>query len=132
MILMYASVGRRGKAQSKPFAATRWFAAGYLLAWSGFSLVATVLQWGIERAALLVRGWRSPAILTGAVVLIAAGVIMDTAQECLSRPMPVAASVLMRHGGFATTGKAACWLGLRTAAIASAAAGPDGASVRRR
>src|SRR5215470_3069380 len=38
MILMYASVGRRAKAQGKPFAATGWFAAGYLLAWSGFSL----------------------------------------------------------------------------------------------
>src|SRR3954452_1446193 len=53
MILMYASVGRRGKAQGKPFAATGWFAAGYLLAWSGFSLAATFLQWAVERAALL-------------------------------------------------------------------------------
>jgi len=28
MILMYARVGRQGKAQGKPFAATGWFAAG--------------------------------------------------------------------------------------------------------
>src|SRR4029079_14981268 len=53
MILMYARVGRQGKAQGKPYAATGWFAAGYLLAWGGFSLAATVLQWVIERAALL-------------------------------------------------------------------------------
>src|SRR6266581_8767902 len=53
MILMYARVGRQGKSQGKPFAATGWFAAGYLLAWSGFSLAATFLQWVIERAALL-------------------------------------------------------------------------------
>jgi predicted metal-binding membrane protein len=33
MILMYARVGRQGKAQGKPFAATGWFAAGYLFAW---------------------------------------------------------------------------------------------------
>src|ERR1700719_4721110 len=56
MILMYASVGRRGKAQGKPVAATGWFAAGYLLAWSGFSLAATCLQWAMERAALLDSG----------------------------------------------------------------------------
>ena len=53
MILMYARVVRQGQAQGRPFAATGWFAAGYLLAWTGFSLAATVLQWVIERAALL-------------------------------------------------------------------------------
>ncbi|MBB4426250.1 putative metal-binding membrane protein [Bradyrhizobium sp. CIR48] len=61
MILMYARVGRQGKAQGKPFAATGWFAAGYLLAWCGFSLAATFLQWAVERATLLDPGWRSQA-----------------------------------------------------------------------
>src|SRR6266704_455345 len=41
MILMYARVGRQNRTDGKPFAATGWFAAGYLLAWSGFSLAAT-------------------------------------------------------------------------------------------
>ena len=31
MILMYARVGRQGKAAGKPLAATGWFAAGYFL-----------------------------------------------------------------------------------------------------
>src|SRR5580693_2999662 len=53
MILLYARVGRGGKAQGKPFAATGWFAAGYLLAWTAFALAATFLQWVAERAALL-------------------------------------------------------------------------------
>src|SRR3974390_33293 len=53
MILMYARVGRQGSAEGKPLAATGWFAAGYVLAWIGFSLAATILQWTIERAALL-------------------------------------------------------------------------------
>ena len=53
MILMYARVGRQGKAEGKPFAATGWFAAGYFLAWTGFSLAATFVQWVFERAALL-------------------------------------------------------------------------------
>src|SRR5499425_469598 len=38
MVLMYARVGRQGRAEGKPFAATGWFAAGYFLAWIGFSL----------------------------------------------------------------------------------------------
>src|SRR5499426_3903095 len=53
MILMYARVGRQGKAAGKPLAAAGWFAAGYFLAWIGFSLLATLVQWGVERAALL-------------------------------------------------------------------------------
>src|SRR5215813_10933532 len=53
MILVYARVGRHGNAVGKPLAATGWFAAGYVLAWIGFSLAATIFQWTIERAALL-------------------------------------------------------------------------------
>jgi len=34
MILMYARVGRQAATQDKPFAASGWFAAGYLLAWT--------------------------------------------------------------------------------------------------
>jgi predicted metal-binding membrane protein len=51
MILMYARVGRQGKVEGKPFAATGWFATGYFLAWIGFSLVVTLVQWAIERRA---------------------------------------------------------------------------------
>jgi len=57
MILMYARVGRQGEVAGKPLAATGWFAAGYFLAWIGFSLVATLVQWMVERAALL--GWQA-------------------------------------------------------------------------
>src|SRR5512132_3166231 len=53
MILMYARVGRQAAAEGTPFAATGWFAGGYFLAWIGFSLVATVAQWTLERSTLL-------------------------------------------------------------------------------
>src|SRR3954454_17631256 len=78
MILMYARVGRHGRAQGQPYAATGWFAAGYLLAWSGFSLAATCLQWVIERAALLDSQMAIASNLLGAIVLIAAGVYQWT------------------------------------------------------
>src|SRR5215471_5669831 len=68
MILMYARVGRQGKIAGKPLAATGWFAAGYLLAWIGFSLAATLTQWVLERAALLDPGMASASNTLGAVV----------------------------------------------------------------
>src|ERR1700681_4106466 len=74
MILMYARVGRQGKLSGKPLAATGWFVAGYFLAWSGFSLAATLVQWVLEREALLDANMASASALLGAVVLIATGV----------------------------------------------------------
>src|ERR1700694_4064215 len=73
MILMYARVGRQGKAGAKPLAATGWFAAGYFLTWIGFSLAATLVQWVVERAALLDSQMASASNMFGGIVLIAAG-----------------------------------------------------------
>jgi hypothetical protein len=111
MILMYARVGRQGKARGKPFAATGWFAAGYLLAWGGFSLAATFLQWVIERAALLdsrmaiasINGHRSRTSVS------------PNARRRFSSCCATEA--------FVTTREAACCWGFGTEAIVSAAAG---------
>src|SRR5690606_22605068 len=53
VILLYARVGRQAAEQRQPIAACGWFAAGYLLTWIGFSILATAAQWALERAALL-------------------------------------------------------------------------------
>src|SRR3569832_1447492 len=53
MLLMYARVGRQVSIAGKPLAATGWFAAGYILAWIGFSFLAALVQWLLEREALL-------------------------------------------------------------------------------
>src|SRR5437660_9975471 len=42
MILIYARVGRQAEVSGQPFAASAWFAAGYLGAWNGLSVAATV------------------------------------------------------------------------------------------
>ncbi|CCE06079.1 conserved membrane hypothetical protein [Bradyrhizobium sp. STM 3843] len=114
MILMYARVGRQGKAQGKPFAATGWFAAGYLLAWSGFSLAATALQWGIERAALLDSRMVLASNLLGGIVLIAVGVYQWTPLKdvCLAQCQSPFL-FLMRHGGFRQDVRGCLLLGLR-------------------
>ncbi len=114
MILLYARVGRQGKAQGKPFAATGWFAAGYLLAWTGFSLVATFLQWAIERAALLDSRMTLDSNLVGAIVLIAAGVYQWTPlkEVCLAQCQSPF-MFLMRHGGLRDDVRGCLWLGFR-------------------
>jgi predicted metal-binding membrane protein len=86
MILIYARVGRQAATQDKPFAASGWFAAGYLLAWTSFSLVATSLQWALERAALLTPMMESASNILGAIVLISAGLYQWTPlkEACLA------------------------------------------------
>jgi predicted metal-binding membrane protein len=78
MILIYARIGRQAAIADKPFAATGWFAAGYLLAWVGFALIATLAQWALDRAALLDSMMASSSYALGAGVLIAAGLYQWT------------------------------------------------------
>ncbi|MBV8918483.1 DUF2182 domain-containing protein [Bradyrhizobium sp.] len=114
MILMYARVGRQSRAQGKPFAATGWFAAGYLIAWSAFSLAATFLQWGIERAALLDSKMVMSSSVLGAIVLIAAGAYQWTPLKnvCLAQCQSPFL-FLMRNGGFRKDVRGCLLLGLR-------------------
>jgi predicted metal-binding membrane protein len=101
MILMYARVGRQADAEGKTLAATGWFAAGYFLSWIGFSLAATLVQWLIERAALLDFRMASASNVLGGVVLIAVGVYQwsPLKDACLAQcRSPI--GFLMRYGGF--------------------------------
>jgi predicted metal-binding membrane protein len=114
MILMYARVGRQGNADDKPFAPTRWFATGYFLAWIGFSLAATLVQWVIERAALLDSRMTSASVVFGGIVLIAAGVYQWTPLKdiCLAQ-CQTPFRFLMRHGGFRADLQGCLLLGLQ-------------------
>jgi predicted metal-binding membrane protein len=74
MILLYARVCRTQREKGRPFAPTGAFLAGYLAVWSAFSLVATLLQWALEQAALLSPMVVSTSPILGGGLLIAAGV----------------------------------------------------------
>ncbi len=82
MILLYARVFRHGQARgqiSDSLVPTGTFALGYLACWLGFSALATVLQFALERAAL-VHGmwmWSTSRWLTAAL-LVAAGLFQLT------------------------------------------------------
>src|ERR1700688_2256319 len=78
MILIYARVGRQAAVAGQPFSASAWFAAGYLLSWTAFSLAATSAQWALERAALLTPMMESASNILGAIFLIVAGLYQWT------------------------------------------------------
>lgn len=53
MILTFATVNARRRARAQPWVPTALFAAGYVLAWGGFSIAATLAQWALESVALV-------------------------------------------------------------------------------
>ena len=114
MILIYARVGRRAAIAGKPFAASAWFAAGYLLAWTAFSLAAISVQWALQRAALLTPMMESASNILGGIVLIAAGLYQWTPLKdaCLSY-CQAPLTFIMRHGGFRCEATGALTLGFR-------------------
>ena len=85
MVLLFATVNRKSRQQGRPYVPTGFFAAGYFVAWGGFSLVAVLLQWGLERLALLSPMMRTTSLFLGAALLIGAGVYQLTPlkQTCL-------------------------------------------------
>jgi predicted metal-binding membrane protein len=73
MLLLFARVHRKANPTGAPWIPAALFTAGYLLAWGGFSMAATALQWTLESAR-----WLSPMLETtnhwlGAGILVAAG-----------------------------------------------------------
>ncbi len=101
MILIYARVGRKAALQGKPLAATGFFAGGYLLAWTVFSLAATFGQFLLERAALLTPMMATANDILGGLVLIAAGLFQWTpAKDACLKHCQAPLSFIQQHGGF--------------------------------
>jgi len=84
MVLLFATEERRRNGAS-PLRTTTLFASAYLLIWTGFSLVATVLQWQLDRFAQLTPMLAVANVVFAAIVLIAAGIYQFTPmkQACL-------------------------------------------------
>jgi predicted metal-binding membrane protein len=81
-----------------------WFAGGYLLAWTAFSLAATSAQWALECLALLSPMMESTSNVLGGIVLIAAGLYQWTPLKhaCLSYCQAPLSFIICR-GGFRAT-----------------------------
>jgi predicted metal-binding membrane protein len=114
VILLYARVGRQAAAQGKPFASAGWFLAGYLTAWTAFSLSATFLQWALDRAALLNSAMATASAVLGGAALIVAGVYQWTPfkDKCLVQcQSPI--QFIQRSGGFRRESRGSFAMGVR-------------------
>ena len=74
MILIYAAVARKAQDQGTPIASSAIFTAGYIFMWTLFSLAVTLVQWQLDRAALISPMMVSNSPKFGAVLLIGAGI----------------------------------------------------------
>jgi predicted metal-binding membrane protein len=100
MLLLYGAIARR-EAGRQAFASTGWFLSGYLLAWSGFALLATLLQWLLERAAVVTPMMAGASRPLAALALVAAGGYqwLPLKQACLTS-CRAPRSFVQAHGGF--------------------------------
>jgi predicted metal-binding membrane protein len=87
MVLSFAFLSRQRRAQRLPYAHTSVFVLGYLAVWSGFSLLATLAQWGLLEARLVTPMMVSATPLLAGALLIVAGVFQLTPLKhaCLSK-----------------------------------------------
>lgn len=86
-ILLYSALVRKSGARGTVLPGVWIFAAAYLLVWTGFSVVATLLQALLEHAALLTPQMSSASTALSALALVAAGAYQLTPLKltCLSK-----------------------------------------------
>ena len=73
VILLFAEINRRRNEQQDTFVATGQFLLGYLTAWTCFSFLATLAQWGLLTAALVSPMMESTSKVLGGSLLLTAG-----------------------------------------------------------
>lgn len=78
MILLFTKINRQRREREDPTLPTVAFVCGYLLAWTAFSGLATVAQWGLHGAALLSPNMMTNSRLLGGILLIGAGAFQWT------------------------------------------------------
>lgn len=78
MAMIYAAVARKAASQGRVLAPTAAFVTGYVVIWCAFSVLATLLQWQLNRAALLSPMMILSSAELGAALLIIAGLYQMT------------------------------------------------------
>lgn len=73
MVAAFAAINRRRRERGDRYIPTAVFVAGYLLAWSGFALAATAMQWLLSRTGLLSSMMEPTSRVLAALLFIAAG-----------------------------------------------------------
>ena len=123
VIFLFGRVRDKRRSAGRPYAPTAAFVGGYVLAWTGFSLLATVANWGLHTGGALSSMTGRVAPATGGALLIAAGLFQWTPLKhaCLNhcrspigffvrnwRDGTVGAAMMgLRHGAYCL---GCCWL----------------------
>jgi predicted metal-binding membrane protein len=96
-LLLFDALQRQGYA-ARGHGATLLFAAGYLVAWTAFSILATTAQWALSAAALLSAMMVGKSPVFAGALLVAAGAYQFTPLKtaCL-RQCRSPAEFLVRH-----------------------------------
>lgn len=86
MIAAFAAINRRRRERAAPHVPTAVFLGGYLAVWAGFSVLATALQWLLQRAGLVTTMMESASHYLSAALFLAAGLYQFSAlkQRCLA------------------------------------------------
>jgi predicted metal-binding membrane protein len=121
VILLFAEINRR-RNEPRTFVATGHFLLGYLTAWIGFSILATLAQWGLLTAHLVSPMMESTSKVLGGALLLIAGLFQFSSLKyaCLAHcrsPMGFLATEWRRgpwgafrmgwkHGGYCL---GCCW-----------------------
>ncbi|MCP3371020.1 DUF2182 domain-containing protein [Bradyrhizobium cajani] len=77
-VLLYVTVKRKQETASRAAIDAWIFLAGYLVTWAGFSLVAVLAQWALERFGLLSMAMATTSAVLGGAILLAAGLYQFT------------------------------------------------------
>jgi predicted metal-binding membrane protein len=87
MILLYGTIAQARRARGDLTVGSGVFAAGYVLVWAAFALVAVGLQFGAEKAAVLSPTMEMTSTVLAGALLIAAGLYQWSSlkQACLRR-----------------------------------------------
>lgn len=85
MFLLYATIARGRRANGGRAKGSGAFGLGYVVIWAAFSVGAVVLQFGLEKVAMLSPMMEATSVALVAVILIAAGIYQWTPlkQACL-------------------------------------------------
>lgn len=87
VVLLFGRIQQQRRVQGQIFVTSWLFLLGYLIVWTGFSLAATLVQWGLHATMLISPAMVGTSPLLGSAVLIAAGIYQwsPAKHACLAR-----------------------------------------------
>ena len=116
MVTAVAAINRRRRERGAPHVPALIFLSGYLVAWAGFSVLATALQWLLQTRGLLTTMMQSTSYFWSAALFLAAGLYQFSPlkERCLAycrsvdgfilsewRDGPLGSAIMgLRHGLF--------------------------------